>query len=95
MELAGAANGFVETRAPWAQAKDPARAAELDATLASLSRALVTLATVLEPFMPARMPELAKRFGFERLPLLDELAAIDPAGRRVVLGEVLFPKDRE
>jgi methionyl-tRNA synthetase len=95
MELAGAANGFVETRAPWAQAKDPARAAELDATLASLARALVTLATVLEPFMPARMPELAKRFGFERLPLLDELAAIDPAGRRVVLGEVLFPKDRE
>jgi methionyl-tRNA synthetase len=94
LELAAAANGFVETRAPWAQAKDPALSQELDATLASLCRALVALSTLLEPFMPGRMPELARRFGYEHVPLLAEVAALDPAGRRVARGEVLFPKEQ-
>jgi methionyl-tRNA synthetase len=94
LELAAAANGFVESRAPWAQAKDPAQASELDATLASLARALVALSALLEPFMPGRMPELARRFGYERVPLLAEVAALDPAGRRVARGEVLFPKEQ-
>jgi methionyl-tRNA synthetase len=95
MELADAANGFIEARAPWSQAKDPAQSAELDATLASLARALLTLATLLEPFMPDKMVELARRFGFERVSLLDEVAAVDPTGRRVERGTVLFPKEQE
>ena len=95
MELAAAANGFVEARAPWAQAKDPAEAAALDATLASLARALLTLAALLQPFMPGKMPEMARRFGFDRVPLLDEVAAVAPEGRRVERGTVLFPKERD
>src|SRR5690606_4956561 len=55
LELASAANGFVETQAPWALAKDPARAAELDATLSSLARSLVALSSMLFPVMPGRM----------------------------------------
>ena len=94
LDLAGAANGFVETRAPWAQAKDPARAAELDATLAALARALVALSTLLEPFMPGTMPELARRLGYDRVPALAEIASIDLTNRRVVRGGVLFPKEQ-
>jgi len=92
MVLAGAANGFVEERAPWAQAKDPARAAELDATLASLARALVALATLLEPIMPERMRQLARDLGLDDVPLLDEVADIDLGGRTVTRGDVLFPR---
>jgi methionyl-tRNA synthetase len=93
MELAGAANGFVEARAPWAQAKDPAQAADLDATLGSLARCLVFLATMLQPFMPGKMGELATRLGFEGAPGLDRLEGADPAGHPALRGTVLFPKE--
>lgn len=92
LELASAANGFVETQAPWALAKDPARAAELDATLSSLARSLVALSSMLFPVMPGRMTDLARSFGLEAPPLLDEIVACDLAGRRVTKGAVLFPK---
>lgn len=92
MELAAAANGFVEMQAPWAQAKDPARAHELDATLAALARALAALSALLQPFMPRKTEELAARLGLPRPPLLDEIATLDLAGRAVERGHVLFPK---
>lgn len=92
LALAAEANGFVETRAPWTDAKDPGRAAELDATLGALARAVAALAGLLEPFMPGKVQELAHRIGIERAPLLDEIETLDPAGRRVTRGEVLFPK---
>lgn len=91
-ELTDAANGFVETRAPWAQAKDPDRAAELDATLGALARALAALATLLEPFMPERMRRLAADLGLDDIPLLERLAHLDLAGSAVHRGDVLFPR---
>ena len=93
MDLAATANGFVEARAPWSQAKDPAQSAALDATLASLGRSLVFLATLLSPFMPTRMAELAARLGFDGVPALAELGAATVSGRSVRRGTVLFPKD--
>jgi len=95
MELASAANAFVVERAPWQQVKDPALASELDTTLGSLARALATLATLLEPFMPGKMAELASRLGLERVPRLVELPTMDLAGRNIARGEVLFPKERK
>ncbi len=92
MELAAAGNGFVETRAPWSQARDPAQTTDLDATLAALTRAVAALVALLQPFMPRKVEELAGRLGLERAPLLDEIATLDLAGRRVQRGEVLFPK---
>jgi methionyl-tRNA synthetase len=93
MDLAAAANGFVEARAPWAQAKDPTQAADLDATLASLARSLVYLATLLQPFMPARMEEMLARLGLAAVPVLGDLPGLAVAGRRALRGPVLFPKD--
>lgn len=95
MELAGAANAFVVERAPWQQAKDPALVAELDSTLGALARALAMLATLLEPFMPGKMAELALRLGLERVPRLAELPTLDLAGRKIERGAVLFPKERK
>ncbi len=93
MDLAVAANGFVEARAPWSQARDPDQAADLDATLASLARALGALVTLLEPFMPGRMRDMARRLGLEAPVPLDALTTLDLAGRAVQRGEVLFPKE--
>src|SRR5690606_19087347 len=42
--LSSAANQYVDARAPWAQAKDPALAKELDTTLAALARCVAALA---------------------------------------------------
>jgi methionyl-tRNA synthetase len=93
LELAAAANAFVGDRAPWTQAKDPALATDLDATLASLVRALLALASMLQPFMPAKMARLAEQAGSKSVPTLEELPALPVAGLRVRRGDILFPKD--
>jgi methionyl-tRNA synthetase len=94
MELARAANGFVETSAPWALAKDPQRAAELDDTLAALARTAAALATLFVPFMPDKAAALAANLGLAAPPPLDRLAALDVTGLTVSRGQVLFPKER-
>lgn len=91
-DLVSAANGFVEARAPWKQAKQPDQSDALDATLASLVRALGALATLLHPFMPSKMDELASAIGLEHPRALDELADFDGAGLDVERGPVLFPR---
>jgi methionyl-tRNA synthetase len=93
MALVAEANVFVGEQAPWKLAKDPARAADLDAALASLARTLAVVAVLLAPFMPARMAELWDRLGTATpMPPLDELASLDPAGWHTRTGEVLFPR---
>ena len=93
MDLAVSANGFVEARAPWKQAKDPAAAGDLDATLASLARALVALVSLLHPFMPGKMAELGERIGLGEPLRLADVEGHDPTGRAVHRGAVLFPKE--
>ena len=72
MDLARAANGFVEAREPWALARDPARAGELDETLATLVRTLSVLAAMFEPAIPAQALELSLRLGLKGVPHLGE-----------------------
>lgn len=93
MELTAAANGFVEEQAPWSQARDPERSAELDATLAGLARSLGALSAMLEPFMPEKMRQLAGALGLNEVPLLNEVVELDMTGRSVTRGDVLFPRD--
>lgn len=94
IQLSSAANQYVDARAPWSQAKDPAMATELDITLASLARAVAALCTLFAPFMPAKMADLAGRLGLETVTPLDDITAQDLTGRTVHRGEVLFPKPR-
>ena len=92
MDLARTANGYVEERQPWTQAKDPAHAAELDETLATLARALVALAALFEPVAPAKMVELVRRLGLDRVPVLAQARNVALAGQNVHKGPPLFPK---
>ncbi|MFQ5537005.1 MAG: methionine--tRNA ligase [Gemmatimonadota bacterium] len=92
MNLARVANGYVEERQPWAQAKDPGAAAELDKTLATLARALVALCALFQPVAPAKMKELAKMLGLEDVPTLAEAQAISVEGLTAHKGAPLFPR---
>ncbi|MGH7469942.1 MAG: methionine--tRNA ligase [Longimicrobiales bacterium] len=92
LELSSAANVFIEERAPWHQARDPQRSAELDDTLGALARCLVAVATMLSPFVPARMQEVARRLGLAALPQLDDVVTTDLPGKKVIRGDVLFPR---
>jgi methionyl-tRNA synthetase len=93
-EVVRHANALVAERQPWSVAKDPARGDELDATLAAMVRYLAAAATLLTPFMPAKMEELWQRLGSGRegLPSLDELATLDVAGWTTSAGAILFPR---
>ncbi len=92
LELASHANGFVEEQAPWSLVKDPGSGAELDATLASLARSLLVLATLLHPILPGKMEELARRLGVDAVPALGQAMTLPLAGRKVARGEPLFPR---
>jgi methionyl-tRNA synthetase len=94
IQLSSVANQYVDQRAPWAQAKHPDQAGELDTTLAALARTVGVLCTLLSPFMPAKMADLAGRLGMDGLPLLDDVAGLDLAGRTVHRGDILFPKPK-
>jgi methionyl-tRNA synthetase len=92
LELTSLANHFVEDQAPWTLAKDPEGADELDATLASLARALLVLATLLHPIMPGTMEEMARRLGVEDIPTLEGSLGENLTGRAVTKGDPLFPR---
>ena len=92
MELSSAANGYIEEMAPWALAKKPEAAGQLDETLGSVARAVAALCTLLAPFTPLKMQDLAGRLGLENVPLLDDVAKLDLAGKHVTRGDVLFPR---
>jgi methionyl-tRNA synthetase len=92
MDLARAANGYVETREPWAQAKDPEQAAGLDDTLATLARGLVVVCALLFPVMPRKMEELAALLGLEGVPDLEEALRLPVRGLPVSRAAPLFPR---
>ena len=95
MNLARLVNGYVETNEPWALAKDPARAGDLDGVLASLTRALAVLSALFFPAMPRKMDELSVGLGLQGVLPLAEATRLTPAGHRVQKVPPLFPKSRQ
>jgi methionyl-tRNA synthetase len=63
-ELIAAANGFVESSAPWKLAKDPAQAARLDEVLVALVEAARLAAALVHPVIPRAADELLAQLGF-------------------------------
>ncbi len=92
MDLARLANGYVEDRQPWALAKDPGAAAELDEALATLARVLVALCALFQPVTPAKMADLAARLGLDGVPTLEQARTMQLSGRAVRKGKPLFPR---
>jgi methionyl-tRNA synthetase len=91
-----AANEYVTRQAPWKQAKDPALAAALDETLATLARKLAIETVLLAPFMPRKAQSVWEQLGgpgevsAQRLGALGDLI---PGGWKVTKGAPLFPRE--
>ncbi len=94
-DLVSFANGYVERRAPWAQAKAGDEAG-LDETLGSLARCLLRLSLLASPFIPAAATKLWTALG-----LGDALPAqggwdriVTPAAEGLKTSKIppLFPK---
>ncbi len=85
-------NRYVEERAPWSLARDPALAAELDQALASLAEGLRVVSVLLHPYMPATVEKLLSAIGSPSVAF--EGAAFASRGSRaqVTALEPLFPK---
>jgi methionyl-tRNA synthetase len=86
-------NRFVEERAPWALAKDEAKAGELDEVLATLVEGLRVLTILLHPWIPETIGKLQAALGTSAL----EFALADPGAERVervTAIEPLFPKQQ-
>ena len=93
-ELVAAANGYVDRRAPWVQAKSGDNAG-LDETLGSLARTLARLAVLVSPFIPGAAEKLWVGLGLADFPALGGLGHVrDPqlTGRTVTRIPPLFPK---
>jgi methionyl-tRNA synthetase len=85
-------NRYVEERAPWQLAKDPAQADALDQTLASLAEGLRVLTVLLHPFMPASTQKLLAALGRPEVAYAGAEPGAHGGGAEVASLEPLFPK---
>ncbi len=88
----GSVNRYVDTSAPWALAKDPARRPRLERVLCTLADSLGFLGIVLDPFLPDAARKIREALG-QGAPALD--AAV--VGRLTAVPRVtkisgLFPR---
>jgi methionyl-tRNA synthetase len=94
VELARAANGFVDATSPFKLAKDPAQSARLDAVLNLAAQVSKSALAALLPILPEKAPAGLAQLGVDPVgrTLADVLAAEIPAGHRVGAGSPLFAK---
>ncbi len=87
------ANQYIDQTAPFKVAKDPQRAAELDAILYTLSEVARSLGVLLWPVIPATAEKIQRQLGFATV--ITSLCAADvPIAEGHKIGEVfaLFPR---
>ena len=97
MELVHAANHYIEDSAPWAVAKDPARAEELEQIITNLLESIRICAHLFSPFMPSTSAEVLRRMSLEEeANCTDLVAACEWGGLAsavpVTKGDALFPR---
>jgi methionyl-tRNA synthetase len=85
-------NRYVEERAPWQLARDPANAAKLDEALASLAEGVRALSVLLHPYMPASTERLLDALGAPSADWSGAEFAEQGNGATVTALEPLFPK---
>jgi len=67
----GEVNRYVDTNAPWALAKDPAKRPRLERVLCTLADSLGFLGIVLDPFLPDAARKIREAVGQSAAPTLD------------------------
>ena len=94
-DLIDATNEFIATAEPWAVAKDPARASDLDQLLYEIGEAVRVAALLLLPVMPTSCAEVLGRVG-EHRPVdtlrLGDAAWSAVAERQIAKGDPLWPR---
>jgi methionyl-tRNA synthetase len=88
-------NRYVEEKAPWQLAKDPANEEELRTTLRSLAEGLRTVTVLLHPYLPGSTAKLLDALGIEdedRFALTGAAFGSGPAGTAVGELAPLFPR---
>jgi len=85
-------NRYVEERAPWTLARDPATASQLDQTLASLAEGLRVISVLLAAYMPTSTSRLLDALGAPDTSIAGAAFAPTGGGRTVSPLEPLFPK---
>ena len=97
-ELVDATNEYIAAVEPWATARDPSRAAELDRQLCDVSEAVRIAAVLLAPVMPRSCREVLARVGAPAgasdTNLDRDAVWTTPPGseRRIVKGDALWPR---
>ncbi len=94
VELARAANGYIDATAPFSLAKDPAKASRLDTVLNLSAQAIYRALVALLPVMPEKAAAGLAQLGVDISgKTLHQLLAADlPAGQKLGEGQPLFPK---
>jgi methionyl-tRNA synthetase len=87
-------NRYVEERAPWQLAKDPARAAQLDQVLATLTEGLRVVSVLLWPYLPVSSEALLGALGAPDVALAGARLGARAVTRAQTLAP-LFPKSAE
>jgi methionyl-tRNA synthetase len=94
--LVDAANEFIASSAPWALAKNPASAGQLDAVLFEVVEAIRVASVLLLPIMPTSAAEILRRVGESRQATelrLDADGAWKNTGERIVVkGAAMWPR---
>ncbi len=94
-EVISRANKYIDEKAPWALAKDEAKAAELSEMMYDLAETLRRVAVMLLPFMPESAHRMLEQIGRE--PQAENVWTLGrwgglPAGTVVKRGPSLFPR---
>jgi methionyl-tRNA synthetase len=85
-------NRYVEERAPWQLARDPAATAALDETLASLAEGVRAVSVLLHPYMPSSTETLLNALNAPATAYDGAELATHGSGKPVTALEPLFPK---
>jgi len=94
LELAAAANRYLDEREPWKAAKDPERQASVPTALHHACEALRIVAHLLVPFLPTTAEEICSRLGLDGAPRPEVPTRFGslPVGLETRKGAPLFPR---
>jgi methionyl-tRNA synthetase len=94
LELARAANGYIDATRPFSLAKDPSQSARLDTVLNLSAQATRCALTALLPILPEKAAAGLSQLGVDATLLQLQDSACDPLpdGHKVGQGQPLFPR---
>lgn len=95
-KLINKANKYIEETAPWALAKDPAKAGRLGTVMYNLVESIRISTILLSPFMPETPPKVWAQLGLSDYPEVQTWESLSwgraPVGVKINRGNPIFPR---